>query len=100
MHCDVDQPGSIDNLRTVLDTIGMDRIDHGTNIVEDPALVARVREQGIGLTCCPVSNFWVTQDMKAEEIVALLRAGVLVYQLRRPRLLRGLHRGELPGVGR
>ncbi|MGI8720789.1 MAG: adenosine deaminase [Geodermatophilaceae bacterium] len=78
MHCDVDQPGSIDNLRTVLDTIGVDRIDHGTNIVEDPALVARVREQGIGLTCCPVSNVWVTQDMKAEEIVALLRAGVLV----------------------
>lgn len=78
MHCDVDQPGSIDNLRTVLDTIGVDRIDHGTNILEDPALVARVREQGIGLTCCPVSNVWVTQDMKAEEIVTLLRAGVRV----------------------
>lgn len=78
MHCDVDQPGSIDNLRTVLDTIGVDRIDHGTNIVEDPALVARVREQGIGLTCCPVSNVWVTQDMKADEIVGLLRDGVRV----------------------
>ncbi len=56
MHCDVDQPGSIDNIRTVLDAIGVDRIDHGTNILEDPALVARVRDQGIGLTCCPVSN--------------------------------------------
>ena len=78
MHCDVDQPGSIDNIRTVLDAIGVDRIDHGTNILEDPALVARVRDQGIGLTCCPVSNVWVTQDMKANEIVALLRAGVHV----------------------
>ena len=78
MHCDVDQPGSIDNIRTVLDAIGVDRIDHGTNILEDPALVARVRDQGIGLTCCPVSNVWVTQDMKANEIVALLRAGVRV----------------------
>jgi len=78
MHCDVDQPGSIDNIRTVLDAIGVDRIDHGTNILEDPALVARVRDQGIGLTCCPLSNVWVTQDMKANEIVALLRAGVRV----------------------
>jgi len=78
MHCDVDQPGSIDNIRTVLDAIGVDRIDHGTNILEDPALVARVRDQGIGLTCCPVSNVWVTQDMKANEIAELLRAGVRV----------------------
>ena len=31
MHCDIDQPGSIDNIRTVLETIGVDRIDHGTN---------------------------------------------------------------------
>ncbi len=77
-HCDVDQPGSIDNIRTVLETIGVDRIDHGTNILEDPALVARVLDEGIGLTCCPVSNVWVTQDMKANEIVALLRAGVRV----------------------
>lgn len=78
MHCDVDQPGSIDNIRTVLDTIGVDRIDHGTNIVEDPALVERVRAAGVGLTCCPVSNVWVTQDMKSAEIAALLRAGVWV----------------------
>lgn len=77
-HCDIDQPGSIDNIRTVLETIGVDRIDHGTNILEDPALVARVREEGIGLTCCPVSNVWVTQDMKADEIAELLRAGVRV----------------------
>ena len=38
-HCDVDQVGSIDNIRTVLHDIGVDRVDHGSNVVEDPALV-------------------------------------------------------------
>ena len=78
MHCDIDQPGSIDHIRSALLDIGVDRIDHGTNIVEDPALVEVVRERGIGLTCCPVSNGFVTDDMKAAEIVGLLRSGVKV----------------------
>ncbi|MDF2805660.1 MAG: adenosine deaminase [Cellulosimicrobium sp.] len=78
MHCDIDQVGSIDNIRTVLDEIGVDRVDHGTNVVEDPALVEVVRERGLGLTCCPISNSFVTDDMKATEIAGLLRSGVRV----------------------
>lgn len=78
MHCDIDQVGSIDNIRSALLDIGVDRIDHGTNIVEDEGLVDLVRERGIGLTCCPVSNGFVTDDMKAAEIAALLRDGVRV----------------------
>jgi adenosine deaminase len=78
MHCDIDQLGSIENIRQALQEIGVDRIDHGTNIVEDPALVALLLESNIGLTCCPVSNSFVTADMKAVEMVTLLREGVLV----------------------
>ena len=78
MHCDIDQPGSIDHIRSALLDVEVDRIDHGTNIVEDPALVELVRERGIGLTCCPISNGFVTDDMKAGEIVQLLQAGVKV----------------------
>jgi adenosine deaminase len=78
MHCDIDQVGSIDNIREVLHTIGVERIDHGTNIVEDPALVAEAIERGIGFTTCPISNSFVTEDMKADEIVQLLRAGAKV----------------------
>ena len=77
MHCDIDQPGSIDHIRQALE-FGVDRIDHGTNIVEDPELVATVLERGIGLTCCPVSNSFVTEQMKSDEIVSLLRSGVRV----------------------
>lgn len=78
MHCDIDQVGSIDNIRTVLHDIRTDRIDHGTNVVEDPALVDELRARGIGLTCCPISNRFVTNDMKATEIARLLRSGVRV----------------------
>jgi adenosine deaminase len=78
MHCDIDQQNSIEHIRQALEDIGVDRIDHGTNIVEDPRLVDLVRAKGLGLTCCPVSNRFVTADMKANEIVSLLRAGVRV----------------------
>lgn len=78
MHCDIDQEGSIDNIATALHELGTERLDHGTNIVENPELVAEVIARGIGFTCCPVSNSFVTEDMKAKEIVDLLRAGARV----------------------
>ena len=78
MHCDIDQIGSVENIRQALEDIGVDRIDHGTNIVESSALVEHVKRRGIGLTCCPVSNSFVTSDMKANEIVSLLHDGVRV----------------------
>ncbi|MFJ6651661.1 adenosine deaminase [Microbacterium sp. NPDC091313] len=78
MHCDIDQVGSIDNIRAVIEEIGVDRIDHGTNIVEDPALVALAKERGLGFTTCPVSNSFVTAQMKSEEIVGLMREGLRV----------------------
>jgi adenosine deaminase len=78
MHCDVDQENSIEHIRQVVEDIGVDRIDHGTNIVESRALVEQVKRRGIGLTCCPMSNRFVTNDTKAAEIVALLHDGVRV----------------------
>lgn len=78
MHCDIDQVDSIEHIRQAVEDIGVDRIDHGTNIVESPNLVAEVKRRGIGLTCCPVSNSFVTSDMKATELVQLMRNGVRV----------------------
>lgn len=78
MHCDIDQEQSIENIRQALMDIGVDRLDHGTNIVEDQKLVDYVKEKGIGLTCCPVSNSFVVDDMKGKEIIDLLEQGVKV----------------------
>ena len=78
MHCDVDQKDSIEHIRQVLMDIGAERLDHGTNIVEDPALVAYVRDNHIGLTSCPTSNQFIVNDMKGKEILELLHQGVKV----------------------
>lgn len=78
MHCDIDQVDSIEHIRDALHVIGVERIDHGTNIVEDPSLVNYIKEKGIGLTCCPVSNGFVTEDMKGQEMIDLLHQGVKV----------------------
>ncbi len=78
MHCDIDQKDSIKHIHDVLHVIGVDRIDHGTNIVEDQSLVEYVKEKGIGFTCCPVSNSFVTDDMKGKEMKELLDQGVKI----------------------
>ena len=76
MHCDIDQKNSIEHIRQALEDIQVDRIDHGTNVVEDENLVELVRKRGIGLTCCPISNSVVTKDFKGKEISDLLKKGV------------------------
>jgi adenosine deaminase len=68
MHCDIDQENSIEHIRQCVEVIGVDRIDHGSNVLEDPELVEEIRRRGIGFTVCPVSNGFVTADFKAEEI--------------------------------
>ena len=78
MHCDIDQENSMQNIHDVIHVIGVDRIDHGTNIVEDPELVEYIIENDLGLTSCPISNSFVTSDMKAKEIKYLLNKGVKI----------------------
>lgn len=72
MHCDVDQADSVAHIWQCLDDIGVERIDHGVNCLEDDALVARLDQDRIGLTVCPVSNRWVTDGLKAGELKTML----------------------------
>ena len=78
MHCDVDQEGSVEHIRQCVDEVGVERIDHGANCLEDDDLVAEIRRRGIGLTACPISNSYVSDGLKAPEIKALLDRGVRV----------------------
>jgi adenosine deaminase len=78
MHCDVDQENSAEHIRQCLEVIEVDRIDHGVNILESEALTAELRRRGLGLTVCPISNRWVTGDMKAAQIKRMLDLGIRV----------------------
>ncbi|QYC39627.1 Adenine deaminase [Nonomuraea coxensis DSM 45129] len=78
MHCDVDQDDAAEHIRQAIEDIGVDRIDHGVNILEDQRLVELVLARGMGLTCCPISNGFVTDSMKAEGIRKLMDLGVRV----------------------
>lgn len=76
MHCDVNQENTLVHLRQCLDDIGVDRIDHGVNSLEDSALCEIIRERGLGLTVCPISNRFVVQSLTAAEIRRMLQLGM------------------------
>ena len=48
MHCDVDQENSTRHIRQTLDDIGVDRIDHGVNALEDEELCDEIMRRGLG----------------------------------------------------
>ena len=76
MHCDVDQADSTAHIRQCLEEIGVDRIDHGVNVLDDPALADEVARRGLGLTVCPISNQYCTGSLKAGELKTLLDRGI------------------------
>ena len=76
MHCDVDQENSAVHIRQTLDDIGVDRIDHGVNSLEDEALCDEIMRRGLALTVCPISNSYVTDGLKALEIRRMLEKGM------------------------
>lgn len=78
MHCDVDIADSAEHIRQVLEDVRVDRVDHGTNVVEKPELVEYMAEHGIGLTSCPISNTWVSDGSKVGLLTELDKRGVKV----------------------
>ena len=63
-----------------LDLLKVSRIDHGVRAYEDPRLMARLIEEQIPLTVCPLSNtkLRVYQDMSEHPILKMLEQGALV----------------------
>jgi adenosine deaminase len=67
-------------IRSALDVLHVERIDHGVRCVEDPALVRRLAAARTPLTVCPLSNvkLCVFDDLRAHNVPALLAAGLCV----------------------
>ena len=61
-----------------LDLLEIDRIDHGNRLLEDEALIARVKEAGLTLTVCPLSNLslCVVDDLKDHPMKRMLDLGL------------------------
>ena len=68
------------SVRTCLDALQADRLGHGVRVVEDPALLDRVVQQGVALEICPVSNvaLGVYSDLTSVPLPTLLQAGATV----------------------
>lgn len=61
-----------------LDLLKIDRIDHGNRLLEDETLIARVRDAGLTLTVCPLSNLslCVVDDLKDHPMKKMLDLGL------------------------
>ncbi|WP_339798654.1 adenosine deaminase [uncultured Marinobacter sp.] len=72
------EEGPADYIREALDLLDVSRIDHGVRCLEDPALVARLRDEQTVLTVCPLSNvrLKVVADMADHPLPKLLEAGL------------------------
>ena len=66
-------------IQTALDLLGVERIDHGVQAVNDPVLMQRLAQQRIPLTVCPLSNvkLCVYPDLRSHSLKALLDAGIV-----------------------
>ena len=77
-HCAEDGPAA--NVTTCLDLLGCERLDHGYHILEDPAVVARCRDEGVLFTVCPTSTAVVYgwPDLTTHPINRMIEAGLRV----------------------
>jgi adenosine deaminase len=66
-------------IRSALDVLKAERIDHGVRCVEDPLLVARLAAERVPLTVCPFSNIKlrVFDRLADHNLGALLAAGLV-----------------------
>jgi len=67
-------------IRSALDVLHVERIDHGVRCLEDADLVARLARERVPLTVCPLSNvkLCVFDQLGQHNIPALLAAGLCV----------------------
>jgi adenosine deaminase len=74
------EEASSDYIIQALDLLKVSRIDHGVRCLDDSQLVARLREQQIPLTVCPLSNIklGVFESIKYHPIKKMLDLGLLV----------------------
>ena len=74
------EEGPPEYVRSALDVLHVQRIDHGVRSLEDPGLVERLAREQVPLTVCPLSNvkLCVFPTLAQHNLKALLDAGLKV----------------------
>jgi adenosine deaminase len=74
------EEGPPEYIRSALDRLHVQRIDHGVRCVEDPELVKRLAHERVPLTVCPLSNvkLRVFDRLDQHNLGKLLDAGLCV----------------------
>jgi len=74
------EEGGPETVAETLELLKVERIDHGIRAMEDPAVVAMLRVQGVPITVCPLSNVALraVDTMKDHPLPAMLAAGLVV----------------------
>ncbi len=72
------EEGPPEYVREAIDILGIDRIDHGNRLLEDERLIQRVRDAGLTLTVCPLSNLslCVVDDLRQHPLKEMLKHGL------------------------
>ncbi len=72
------EEGPPEYIYEALDILKIDRIDHGNRCLEDEKLVARIIEEGLTLTVCPLSNLslCVVKDLTQHPLKTMLAKGL------------------------
>ncbi|MEQ8207959.1 MAG: adenosine deaminase [Woeseia sp.] len=59
-----EEPGSAQQVRDSINILGAERIGHGIHIIDNPEILALVRDKGVVLEVCPTSN-WLTSSVSS-----------------------------------
>ncbi len=68
------------NVRIALDVLGVERVDHGVAVMDDPELVRRIAGERIPLTVCPNSNIVIANrfpSLEAHPLRRMREAGIV-----------------------
>ena len=74
------EEGPAEYVREVVDTLRVQRIDHGCRVLDDPALTAELARRALPLTVCPLSNYKlrVVNTLEEHPLREMLAAGLTV----------------------
>lgn len=74
------EEGNADYIWEAIDVLGIKRIDHGNNALQDEKLIQEIIKRDIALTVCPLSNtaLQVVADLKKHPLKKMMDLGMKV----------------------